>query len=74
MGTLIDTKTVLTTAHQLITLNSIVTSSSGVSQAVIPNSFYQTLNSMYTISLGLQTLTNTSTAQIKSLGNLTIVS
>ena len=74
MGTLIDTKTVLTTAHQLITLNSIVTSSSGVSQAVIPNSFYPTLNSMYTIYLGLQTLTDKSTAQIKSLGNLTIVS
>ena len=74
MGTLIDTKTVLTTAHQLITLNSTVTSASGISQAVITNSFYPTLNSMYTISLGLQTLTNTSTAQIKSLGNLTIVS
>ena len=59
MGTLVDTQTILTAAHNLILNDTIVTDDFGNSQtSIIPNSFYPSIGSMYNVYLGIQSISN----------------
>ena len=60
MGTLVDTQTILTAAHKLILNGTIIQDSfsNSITPPVTPNSFYPTIGSMYTVYLGIQSLSN----------------
>ena len=70
MGTLIDTQTVLTAAHSIVNLNPGSLNISGTIVPVVTNSYYPTFASMFTVTLGLQDITDISTAQNMSVSQL----
>jgi len=72
MGTLIDTQTILTAAH-INLQNQSITSKNGYTTTVTPNSFYPSIASMYTVYLGLQSLSNLTTATIRQASNIIMV-
>jgi len=69
MGTLINTQTILTAAHIIPSSLNV----NGSTIPVVPNTFYPTYESMFTVILGLHDITDTSTAQTISVSKITQV-
>ena len=70
-GALINTQTILTDAHSI--QNITATDSGGNKSTVVTNAFYPTMESMFTVYLGVQNKSDLSTAQMLTVKQLIAV-